>query len=327
MLVRQSLDALSVVPKKIAEMIVKAMEEFMKKLSASKTSSEASRTIYVRSAKRLYRLLEEAKEFPKNSEWLKKKDLRAKYEKVPLNKRRHLSLAAHVWLKAFKTKNDGYWSERMYKDSNDYAKSRKENKKSQRESDKWIPDALSKLKKLATEFKRTINSELKKEPTVKRLWLYTQYIILRFYSEVQLRNDLGNISLNDDKKSNLLKKKKGGKFTIVMRDYKVSKQLGTIEINLSVALSRVLSVYLKYRSKLELPHEWLLSNSKGKKLSKSGLGKVLRKLTSNKLGKSIGSRMLRVFNATNNAEIIKKAKEIANNMLHSQKQSQDYVRK
>ncbi len=232
-----------------------------------------------------------------------------------------------MWLKAYKSKNDDYWSDRMYKDSNDYAKSRKENKKSQRETDKWIPDALSKLKKLATEFKRNINSELKKEPTIKRLWLYTQYLILRFYSEVQLRNDLGNISLKDDKKSNVLKKKKGGKFQIVMRDYKVSKQLGTIEINLSVALSRAIAIYLKYRAKLELTHEWVLSNSKGLKLSKSGLGKVLRKLTSNKLGKSIGSRMLRVFNATKNAEILNKAKEIANNMLHSQKQSQDYVRK
>ncbi len=215
----------------------------------------------------------------------------------------------------------------MFQDQTDYKKERAKNKKSPREEDKWIDDALRKLKKASTEYKRSITSKLKQTPSIATLWLYTQYMLLRFYSEVQLRNDLGNISLTDGKNLNFLKKIKGGSFVLIMRDYKVAKQLGEKSINISKALSKAVSAYIKFRSKVDLDHNWLLSNSKGKQLSKHGVGKALRKLTSDKLGKSIGTRMLRVFNASKHSDILEKAEEISNNMLHSAKRSKDYVRK
>ena len=71
----------------------------------------------------------------------------------------------------------------------------------------------------------------------------------------------------------------------------------------------------------------MLSNSKGQKLSKSALGKALRKITLDKLSKNIGVRMLRIFNASENAKLLQKAEEISHNMLHSAKQSREYIRK
>ena len=71
----------------------------------------------------------------------------------------------------------------------------------------------------------------------------------------------------------------------------------------------------------------MLSNSKGEKLTKAALGKALRKITSDKLSKSIGTRMLRIFNASQNQALLEKAEEISNNMLHSAKQTKEYVRK
>ena len=252
--------------------------------------------------------------------------MKNKYEKLPLGKRRHLSLAAHMYSKAFKDENE-YWKNRMYKDSDSYSEERKKNKKSQKEEDNWVDDALKKLKRISTEYKRTINYKLKQEANVNNLWLYTQYIILRFYSEIQLRNELGNVSLKDTGKNNFLKKIKGSKYNLIMRDFKASNKIGDRIIEISKALSNVLKAYISYRGKVDLKHNFLLSNSKGDKLSKSALGKARRKITLDKLTKKIGVRMLRIFNASENAKILKKADSISNNMLHSLKQSREYIRK
>ena len=231
-----------------------------------------------------------------------------------------------MFFKAFKEENE-YWKGRMQKDSDEYSEERKKNKKSSKEEKNWVDDALKKLKKVSTEYKRTINYKLKQEPSIANLWLYTQYLIVRFYSSIQLRNDLGNVSLKDTGKNNFLKRVKGSKYDLIMRDFKASKQIGDRLIHVDKALSNVLHAYINYRGRVGVKHDYLLSNSKGLKLSKSALGKALRKITLDKLSKNIGVRMLRVFNATENAKILAAADEISNNMLHSTKQSREYIRK
>ena len=290
-----------------------------------KTCSENSIKVYMRAAKRLYALKHSSGVIPDSTSWLKSKDLKEKYQKIALGKRRHLSLAGHMFAKAF-GEVDEYWKTRMFKDSEDYSEERKKNKKSTKETKNWITDALKKLKKVATEYKRTINYKLKQTPSIANLWLYTQYIILRFYSEIQLRNDLGNVSLKDTGKNNYLKRVKGSKYDLIMREFKASKKIGDRIIHVSKALSNVLYTYINYRNRVALKHTYMLSNSKGQKLSKSALGKALRKITLDKLSKNIGVRMLRIFNASENAKLLQKAEEISHNMLHSAKQSREYIR-
>ena len=231
-----------------------------------------------------------------------------------------------MFAKAFGEVNE-YWKSRMFKDSEDYSEERKKNKKSEKETKNWVDDALKKLKTVSTEYKRTINYKLRHKPSIANLWLYSQYLILRFYSEIQLRNDLGTVSLKDTGSNNYLKRVKGSKFDLIMRDFKASKKIGDRVIHIRRALSNVLQLYIKYRAKVDLKHDHLLSNSKGVKLSKSALGKVLRKITKDKLSKNIGVRMLRIFNASENAKLLEKAEEVSHNMLHSAKQSREYIRK
>jgi hypothetical protein len=301
------------------------MTTFIERLKSSKNRSSESAKVYERAAKRLFLLSNEG-DLPKTTAWLNNRTLKDKYEKVDLGKRRHLSLAAHIFAKTFGDKNE-YWEKKMFKDSADYAELRLKNKKTPTEVKKWVDDALHKLKKAATEFKRHIAKKLKQPPSIAHLWLYTQYILMRFYSEIQLRNDLGNVSLKDSKNTNYLKKIKGGKYDLIMRDYKASNKIGEKIIHVSTALSRAIGTYIKYRNKIDMDHDWFLSNSKGQQLSKSAMGKALRKLTSEKMEKKIGTRMLRIFNASANATVLAKAAEIANNMLHSQQQSKTYIRK
>ena len=150
---------------------------------------------------------------------------------------------------------------------------------------------------------------------------------MRFYSEIQLRNDLATIELKSKDKNNYIQKQKGSVYKLVMRTFKASEKIGEREIELSKPLSKVTRDYLKYRNRVDVDHDHLLSNSGGGVLSKPALGKVLRKLSKEFLGKAVGVRMLRIFNATDNAAILRKADEVSNNMLHSAKQSKEYVRK
>jgi len=293
-----------------------------KKLPKSK---ENTLKIYVRALKRLFRLENQDKEVPASYAWLDQKSLRSKYEKLPVNIRRHLSSAAHIYTKNHK--GNTYWEKRMFEDQDGYRNIRKENKKSKKEQELWIDEGLKKLKRASTEFKRQIAHKLRRPPSIPNLWIYSQYIILRFYSEVVLRNTLATVEMDSRGKQNNFIKRSKGRFVLVMRTFKASDKIGEREIELSAALSRVLVPYIKYRSKLDLKHNYLLSNSTGNRLTTAGLGKILRKLTADKLGKKIGTRMLRLFKATDNKDVIEKAAKLSNDMLHTRKQTKEYVRK
>ena len=112
-----------------------------------------------------------------------------------------------------------------------------------------------------------------------------------------------------------------------MKDFKSSNKIGEIVVTLSKALSRVVAKYLKYRSKLDLDHEYLIVNASGKKLSKAGLVKMLNRLTKKYTGKAFGTRMIRIMATTHQQEALDKAKKLASSMLHSLATSQTYVRK
>lgn len=300
------------------------LETLKKKLPKSK---ESSLKVYARSLKRLYNQIDRKdNEVPESHSWLSDKDLKKAFEKIDVNIRRHLSSAAHIFLKAIGKPSD-YWLEKMFSDQTKYKDHRKQNNKSATEQRLWITDGLKKLKLASTEYKRRIRNKLKKEPAIDNLWLYTQYLILRFYSEIQLRNDLANIQLKPEKKNNYLQKVKGGKYKLVMRTFKASDVIGERVIEISKALSRVLTEYIKFRSKVDLKHDYLLANSRGGVLSKAALGKTLRKLTKDLLDKGIGTRILRVFKASLNSKLLEKADKISNDLLHSAKQTREYVRK
>ena len=274
---------------------------------------------YRRSVLRLLNLglHDPSREIPNAAEWLQKKALFEKYKKLPLEQRRALSIAAVKAGQAYGLKENKKWYYAMLDDANEYKKKRSKQNKSETEKAKWLEGGLKTLKKGATEYKREIR-RLLLENTLKSLYAYSNYLILRFYSEVALRNDLAEIEIGSGE--NHLSKKKGI-FTLNLTKFKVSEKVGPVEIPLSRALSTVLSTYIKYRKKFDLDHKFLLVNATGKKLSKKALGIILHKLSKKYTGKSVGTRQLRVQYATENREVIEKALKISKEMLHSQMQT------
>ena len=283
---------------------------------------------YLRDIQRLRRLSSgtqnPSKEIPENPAWLKAKTLFEKYQKIPLEKRRALSIAAVKAGYGYGLKENKRWYDAMIRDVNAYKTKRAKQQKTPIEKKKWLPGGLKQLKKASTEMKREIR-RLLMENTIKSLYFYSQYLVLRFYSEVALRNTLAEVEIS--KGANHISKKKGI-FTLKLTKFKVSEKIGPVEIPLTRALSTVLTKYIKYRSQFKLDHNYLLVNASGKKLSRKALGVLLHKLSKKYTGKAVGTRQLRVQFATENREVLDKALKISKGMLHKDmKMTASYARK
>ena len=220
-----------------------------------------------------------------------------------------------------------YWGDRIKIDSDEYKKKRSKHEKTPTEKDKWT--GFRSLKKASTEFRRSIGHVFKSNSyTTRDLFLYTKFLVIRFYSSIAFRNDLATLKITPSETDNVLKPKKGGLFQIIMRKFKASNKIGDITIEVDKNLSKVLKKYIKYRNQVsKVTHDFLLSNSKGQPLSKRMVGNILREITSRYLGKTFATRQIRIMKATDDSPIVASALKVSSQQLHGLKQHLDYMRK
>ena len=123
---------------------VKDNTTFKEKLeSTCNNCKPASIQVYLRNIKRLFALENEGS-LPAKGTWLTKQSLFERYRKLPLSKRRHLSVAGVKASKAYKLNSDK-WSIEMYKDSNKYDRSRGKRVKSSKEKALWPKKGLESI--------------------------------------------------------------------------------------------------------------------------------------------------------------------------------------
>ena len=262
-------------------------------------------------------------DIPDTSKWLMSSKLQKAYKKFPFNIRRHLSSSAFIGTKMYGIKADNQWNTRMLADAKEYEENRSKNTKSEYEEKNLT--GMKELNKTLKLYKSQIRRTLSATPTLTGLYKYQLFLALKFMtSDSPLRNDLPTLSVESEK-GNYLKRKKNT-YTIVMTDFKNSDRIGPREIKLSRANSMEMKRFLRYREPL-VKHDYLFSLKNGKPMTKKAFSQALIKLTDTLLGKRIGSRLLRVIFATKNDAVLAKAAKVSNNMLHSSKQTQEYVRK
>lgn len=305
------------------------MTEFVDKLKkVCKKCQPSSIRLYLQNIKRIYRLLEpDAEKLPKTGAWLKKDKLFTELKKIPINKRRALSLAG---LKAtyaydFSEKASKRFYDLMIADSEAYQKNRNKNVATDKEKKLLPKDGIKSLKKAAVTYKRRIKFLLEKDPSLKGLYKYQMYIALKLYTQIPFRNTFSDIQISDkDIKGNYLLTKKGN-MKFVMRKYKNSDRLGEREVDINRANTIAIRKFLKYRDGL-VKHKYLFSTLHGEKMSRASFGKALQKTYSSVLGKNIGSRLIRIIHANSEKEAIMKTKELTNKLLHGPKQTSQYVK-
>ena len=289
-----------------------------------KKCTPQSIVVYMAAIRRLHRLTGDG-EVPTTGGWLNSPALMKKYENLPLNKRRHLSLAAVKASSAYGKQSDK-WSTKMFRDQSEYPAERSKNKRSKTETEKWPKQGFKSLKKAAREQRKRISFLLKEAPSLKNMYPYQTWLLLKLYSEVPFRNTFADLSLKDDKTRNYVRVPRKGRIVFEMRKYKNAKQLGTQEITLSRGGTTAVRKFIKYREGL-VDHDWLLSGKGGKKLSRPALGKMLHRATKQLLGKSFGSRLIRVLAATESRKAIEEVSELSKKMLHTTAQTKQYTRK
>ena len=283
--------------------------------------------MYFRNVRRLHRLINESDEIPTSAGWLGKEPLMTKFKKLPLSQRRTLSVAA---VKAGQVygKNNEKWVSQMYKSQSEYTDQRNKNEKTDKEKSIWPKGGFAAIKRAATEQKRRIRHVLTGEPTKEGVFKYGMYIVLRLFTELPFRNTFASLQISKSAEGNYIDVPKRGNITFHLRQFKNSKQIGEREFTLTKANSTALRKYLTYREAAGVTHKFLLSTKSGAQMTRGTLGKALHKLTKELLGKSFGSRLIRILASSSVKPEIDKAMEMSEKLLHGRmKQTKQYTRK
>ena len=300
---------------------------FFKKLKSNCSNCKAATVkVYFNAIKRLLKLFNNTlEEIPLGSKWLMTDKLMKAVKKVPLGKRRHLSSAAYKATKVYKLKSDNKWLTQMKADIADYEAARNKNQRSAHEI-KNLPKSLNELKKAAREFKKRISRVYAKDkPNLADLFKIQKWLILRLAYAFPFRSDLASINLEKQTGNYLVKNKKG--FNIILTDFKASDKIGEKTIRVKKPEVTVLKTFLKFREKAGVDHDFLLTARSGKPMSRRSFSQILSKTTEELLGKKVGPRILRVLFATEHKDVLDKAREVQELMLHGNaKQTKQYTR-
>ena len=158
----------------------------------------------------------------------------------------------------------------------------------------------------------------KKNLTPDEKELLTEYLVIKFYSEYPLRNDLAQLHVANSKtkldadKNYLIMMNKGAR--LVLNNFKTNKKYGSKTINLSNDMFKLLRNYLKRNE----DDQYLLYNKNGTVMSKNQLSFFLIKTFEKYLGKRIGTQMLRkIFLSSKYGDTLSQMKADSDMMGHS----------
>jgi hypothetical protein len=282
--------------------------------------------LYLQNARRLYKMSGGGGELPETGSWLMKDVVWTKLKNMPVNTRRHLSLAGLKSSYAYKVseKQVKKWYGQMIRDSAVYQENRNKNKATDAEKKLLPKGGIGALQKASKELKKRLRFVLAAEPTLKGLYRIQWWIALKLFTQVPFRNTFATITIGGDK-GNVLETPRKGNFKFVMRDFKNSDKLGERTVPLSRAISMALRKFLKYRSGL-VKHKHLFTGYHGDPMTRAGFGKALQNTYEDVLGARLGSRIIRIIHANSEKDALKRAQDLSNKMLHTPKQSAQYVK-
>ena len=171
----------------------------------------------------------------------------------------------------------------------------------------------------------------KKEINKNEYNLLQEYILLRFYINFPIRNDLNNVKViynkdDDDKENNFLLVE-NDKIKFILNKYKTDKIYGSISYDLDKKYSKIIRIFLKHNKSGYFITKMNMKES----ITSNGITKLLNKIFKNNLGKKISTSMLRHIvisydkkNDPTLQELEKKKKEIEKKYLHSSEMNNLY---
>ena len=216
---------------------------------------------------------------------------------------------------------------------------RNSQEKSESQKKNWIE--WSKVEELLDDLKKEVyHYKINKIETLnkKNKQILQDYVLLSLYvyqaprravySDMKIITEAEYKKLTtDEKRENnwLVVNKKNRKKYFILTRFKTEKSQGISKINISKSMSRVLNLLLRFRDS----GDWLLTNTKGNKMTANTLTKNLVRIFK-PTGKRISINMLRHLYATNHSPAkninFSKLKQEADNMGHSVEQHIKYIK-
>ena len=292
-----------------------ALFEKIKKLGKL---SDASAMVYVRNIIRLHKISETKTGILKPT-WLTGKLI----EKVKANSQsRHLFLAGVKLLQSLNKKSGKRWDSwysQMINSSNAYKQKRGEAKLSEKEVKKigntTFKDFCITVRKLIPPIRRTLSKPLD-TVTLKNVLRIQEVLVLLFFCEIPLRNELASVKINDvsKKHDNHFDKNKSG-YTIVLNDHKTVKSVGSRTHKISKSIARILNKFIPMVRKVT-EHGYLLTTARGNRMTMNALSKYLAKITKSHFGTGFSSQIIRILFAKSKMKGLKAAKDAQEALGH-----------
>ena len=157
--------------------------------------------------------------------------------------------------------------------------------------------------------------------------IFGDYVLLRLYQDYPLRNDYHDVKVVTSKASqddgdNYLVRSKNA-MTLILNEYKTKKAYGKKEIKLNSGVVSLLKDYLKINKS-----GWLIIDEKtDEPLSSIGITRRLNRITLDRLGKKIGSNMIRhSYLSDKYADSVEEMKKDSEIMGHSVETQKKYIK-
>lgn len=198
-------------------------------------------------------------------------------------------------------------SEMLIVEQNKYVEAKKTNTKNEKEDRNWMPwtDIMKFYKKLERNIKKTVSLK-RQQIGNKAMEELKQYLVLSLYTLIPpRRNEYADMKIINTENYNKLDENTKKKNVYLINNSRNKKQFhfGSDSVksagskdyntfNIPTALNTVINLYLHFHKKEHPNTDFLLLDSKGKKMTKNGLTKYINKIFE-PTGKAISTSMLR----------------------------------
>ena len=279
------------------------------KLIKTKKLTDPSTMVYVRNIIRLHTISGTKISILKPT-WLTLKLVKTVKEN---RQARHLFLAGVKLLQSLNKKSGKRWDlwySNMINSSNAYKNTRSKAKLSDKEIQKigntTFNDFCVTVRKMIPPIRRVLKKTLDKVD-LKDVLRIQEVVVLLFFCEIPLRNELANLKIKnvDKQQENHFQKNKGG-YTLILKDHKTKKSIGSRTHKISKSMARLLNKFIPMVSEVT-KHDYLLTSSRGNRMTMNGLTKYLLKITKKHFGTSFSSQIIRILFAKHNVKGLKDA--------------------
>jgi hypothetical protein len=322
---------------------MKDLLEQIKKLKPN--LKETSIKTYIAGMKKICKGLDLDHDNCDDIDFLKKREKVVEFlDTLPKTTKKNLYIAIVVSLQAQDDKDEKlieFYTEHMTTLANEYEEYIKTQQKSEKQKENWIDydEMVEILNRLLDRIK---DKQIHKKDVLDRneYKLFQQYILLRTYLDIPIRNDFSDMKVIEEKeydekyrekhKGNWLILKNGNPKEFILHDYKTSGKYGMREIPINKSLSKMIKRWLNVNTSGFFITKL---NDKTASITPNGITKLLQDLFKRETNKNISTSMIRHIvsshihrNSKTILEEEKEDREIENKFLHSKAMNKKYAK-